>query len=275
MSRYSDGAADGFRRADLLAVSWRILAGLFLVYAIVTVIAYFYSRSVIFQPGYASRSAPEGVLRIPQPDGGTLAAIYLPNPAAKQTLWFFHGNAESLGDLEPFLQTVRQQGYAVFAFDYPGYGVSSGSPSEGSIDEATALAARYLHATLGVPPGRVIVYGRSLGGGPAVELATREPVAGLVLQSAFTSVYRVMTQRRLLPFDFFENERKLPHVACPVLVMHGRLDGVVPFSHGPALLAAAPGRKSAFWVDDAGHNNFVPAAGPRFWAELKNFTDSL
>ena len=275
MEHYSGSNPDKFNMGEELSVVWRLLRALLIVYAIVTVCAHFYSSGVLFQPGHASRSEPDGVRYIPQPDGGSLAAIYLPNPTAKYTLWFFHGNAEALGDLEPLLRTINARGYAVFAIDYPGYGRSSGVPSEKSVYAATIIAARYVQNDLKVPWSRVIVYGRSLGGGPAVELAVTEPVAGLVLQSAFTSVYRVITHWPLLPFDKFQNLRKIPRVSCPVLVMHGKLDRVVPFDHGPALYDAVAGKKMALWLDDAGHNNFVQIAGPRYWQELNKFADSL
>lgn len=230
---------------------------------------------MLYYPDYAPRNAPVGLIRIPTAEGGSIAALHLPNPAAKHTLWFFHGNAESLGSLEPFLREMHARGFAVFAYDYPGYGVSAGRPSEKSIYAANAAATRYLQETLKVPLSRVILVGRSLGGGPATDIAAREPVAGLVLQSAFVSVYRVMTRVRLLPFDQFENLRKLPRVKCPVLVMHGTADEVIPFTHGEKLFAAAPGAKASLWIEGAHHNDFVALAGERYWTALHNFTDSL
>ena len=229
--------------------------------------------SMLYHPEYGSRREPPGMRRIALPDGGTLAAVYLPNPAARHTLWFFHGNAEDLGDLMPFLQELQRRGYAVFAYDYPGYGLSSGQPGERAIYAATDAATRYLTETLKVPLAQVILVGRSLGGGPAVDLAARRPVAGLVLQSTFMSVYRVVTRWRLLPFDQFENLRKLPRVACPVLVMHGRADEVIPFRHGEALYAAAPGRKAQLCVDGAQHNDFTAVAGERYWQALREFSE--
>ncbi len=252
---------------------WLILA--LVGYVLVAVAAPFLARSVLFQPAYGSRRAPPGMLRIPTDAGDTLAALYLPNPKAKHTIWFFHGNAEDLGDLEPMLQEFHRRGYAVFAFDYPGYGVSSGQPSEKSLNVATATAARYLRDELHVPLSQVVLYGRSLGGGPATELASRKPFAGLVLQSAFMSVYRVMTRWRLLPFDQFENLRKLPRVASPVLVIHGRQDEVIAFEHGAALYAAARGPKQYFWVDGAKHNGLIDFAGESYWSALRKFTDTL
>jgi fermentation-respiration switch protein FrsA (DUF1100 family) len=260
--------------ATVLSFS-RLALLLLALYVAVVALAYFCSDSVLFQPGYGSRRALEGMTRIPLPDGGSLAALYLPNPAAKHTLWFFHGNAEDLGDLEPFLREMQRRGFAVFAVDYPGYGLSSGSPSEKSVYAANTAAAHYLQESLKVPLSRVLLYGRSVGAGPAVELALREPVAGLVLQSAFTSAYRVMPGGRLLFFDKFENLRKLPRVKCPVLVMHGREDEIIPFAHGETLYAVAPGRKVELWVDGAHHNDFTEIAGERLWQALREFEASL
>lgn len=253
----------------------RLALLLLALYAAVVALAYFYSDHVIFQPSYGSRRAPEGMTHIPLPGGGSLAALYLPNPAARHTLWFFHGNAEDLGDLEPFLREMQRRGFAVYAVDYPGYGLSSGSPSEKSVYASTDAAARHLRDTLKVPLSSVVLYGRSLGGGAAVELAMRQPVAGLALQSAFLSAYRVMAGGRLLLFDKFENLRKLPRVTCPVLVMHGREDEIIPFAHGEALLAAAPGRKSHLWVEGAHHNDFTEVTGERLWNVLREFAASL
>ncbi|MBX3735738.1 MAG: alpha/beta hydrolase [Candidatus Didemnitutus sp.] len=253
---------------------WLIVAGLVL-YVALTALAAGIVDGMLYYPDYASRKEPANVIRIPTPGGGSLAAVYLPNPAAKHTLWFFHGNAEDLGSLEPFLREMHARGYAVFAYDYPGYGVSTGKPNEKAIYAANAVAARYLQDKLKVPLSQVILVGRSLGGGPATDLATREPVAGLVLQSTFMSVYRVMTRVRLLPFDQFENLRKIGRVKCPVLVMHGTADEVIAFPHGEKLYAAATGRKSHLWIEGAQHNDFVAVAGERFWTALREFDASL
>jgi abhydrolase domain-containing protein 17 len=199
--------------------------------------------------------------------------LHLPNPCAPFTIWFFHGNAEALGDLEPTMKAFHAAGYAVFAFDYPGYGVSTGTPSESSLYDAARATRAFLREQLKVPAERTLIYGRSLGAGPAVQMATEERVGGVVLQSAFVSVYRVMTRWRLLPFDLFENERKLPQVTSPVLVMHGTADEVIPFRHGEALFAAAPEPKRHLWVSGARHNDFLPVAGPAYWQALREFSD--
>lgn len=227
----------------------------------------------LYYPNYGSRRAPAGLQTIRAADGTEIAVLHLPNPTARFTLWFFHGNAEDLGNLEPFLLALRDRGFAVFAFDYPGYGRSTGKPTEDSLYAAARTVRAHLRDTLGVPADRTLIYGRSLGGGPAVQMATEEKVAGLVLQSTFVSVYRVVTRWRVLPFDQYENLRKIRRVTCPVLVMHGERDEVIPFRHGEALFAAANEPKRSFWVPAAMHNDFTAVAGRRYWDTLTAFGD--
>ena len=229
---------------------------------------------MLYQPKYGSFRLPTDGVRIKTPTG-ELSALYLPNPSARFTLWYFHGNAEDLGNIESRLRKLRDLGFSVFAYDYPGYGLSSGSPSEAGIYESTRVALDYLRKNHGITPEKLVVYGRSMGGGAAVDLATKEPVAGLILESAFTSVYRVMTHWKLLPFDQFENLKKIPSVRCPVLVIHGKEDHIVPFYHGEALYAAVKSKKEHLWVDLAGHNNIEVMAGEEFWNSVVAFSRTL
>lgn len=240
-------------------------------YVLIVVAARWLAERALYHPEYSSRHLPEGAVILRDPDGRDLPVLFLPNPSARFTVWFFHGNAEDLGDIEPYLQLVRDAGFSVFAAEYPGYGRAGGEPSERTLYAAARIAREHLRNTLRIPADRTILLGRSLGGGPAVQMATEERVAGLVLQSAFTSVYRVVTQRRLLPFDQFENERKLAAVACPVLVVHGEVDEVIPFSHGEALFAAAREPKRSLWLAGAAHNDVTDVAGERFWDALRAF----
>jgi hypothetical protein len=244
-------------------------------YGLAALWAHAVSDGMMFHPEYGSRAAPPGGFFIRQTDGTKLSAVYLPKPGARFTLWYFHGNAEDLGDIAPRLQALHKLGFAVFAVDYPGYGLSGGKTNEAGIYASTQAALGHLRDRLKITPPQLVLYGRSLGAGPAIELARREPVAGLVVESAFMSVYRVMTHWPLLPGDKFENLRKLPAVHCPVLVIHGRDDQVVPFMHGEALLAAVTGRRRHLWVDFAGHNDLLQSAGENYWRTLRDFAREL
>lgn len=256
---------------------WKLLGIPLLVvavgYLLLVVSACTMVDKALYHPDIASRRAPAGLQKIRAADGTEIALLHLPNPSARYTVWFFHGNAESLGDLEPFLLALRDRGYAVVAYDYPGYGLSGGAPSENAIYASSRAVRNYLRGELRIPAGRTLIYGRSLGGGPAVQMAKEEPPAGLVLQSAFASVFRVVTRWRLLPFDQFENEAKMADVKCPVLVMHGEADEVIPFRHGEALLAAAREPRRALWIPGAHHNDFGAVAGARYWEALRDFSD--
>jgi fermentation-respiration switch protein FrsA (DUF1100 family) len=265
-----------FATMTATTMAWKMvgvpLAALGIGYVLLVLSACTMVDRALYHPDYGSRRAPTGMQTVRAADGTEIALLHLPNPAARYTLWFFHGNAEDLGDLEPFLHVLRDRGFAVLAFDYPGYGRSGGQPSEAGFYAAARAVRAHLRDGLKVPAARTLIYGRSLGGGPAVQMALEEAPAGLVLQAAFTSVFRVVTRRRVLPFDQFENLEKIPRVNCPVLVMHGQADEVIPFSHGEALHAAARGPRRALWVPGAGHNDFIGAAGARYWEALREFS---
>ncbi len=259
-----------------LSPGWKLLAlPVFLIvvgYFVLLLSACTLADRALYHPNFASRRAPAGLQKIRTTEGAEIALLHLPNPKARYTVWFFHGNAESLGDLEPFLLVLRDAGFAVVAHDYPGYGLSSGSPSETAIYASARAVRTFMREDLKIPASRTLMYGRSLGGGPAVQMAKEETPAGLVLECAFASVFRVVTRWRVLPFDQFENESKIPDVKCPVLVMHGEADEVIPFRHGEALFAAAKEPKRALWIPGAHHNDFGAVAGARYWEALRDFS---
>jgi abhydrolase domain-containing protein 17 len=244
-----------------------------LVYAAFAAFAYFASDRMIFLPPSASYSAARlPVVMVPTIDGASIATLYLPNPRASLTLLYSHGNAEDLGQLAPWLEEYRRAGFAVLAFDYRGYGASTGGPP--SADGATRdMEAVHRHAvrTLGIPPSRIVLYGRSVGSGPATELAARLPVGGLVIESGFVSAFRVLTRVTLLPFDRFHNLRHIREVRSPVLVIHGQEDEVIPFSHGQRLFDAANEPKLALWIEGAHHNDVPLVGGERYWSAIRQF----
>jgi len=184
-------------------------------------------------------------------------------------------DAEDLGDVAPLLEALHDTGFAVLAFDYRGYGRSGGQASEKNVYADTRAVLAFAQARFGLKPDRIIVVGRSVGSGPAVELAARERVAGLTLISPFTSAFRVLTRVKLLPFDRFDNLSKIGRVRAPILIFHGTRDEVIPFAHGQKLFAAAPEPKRAVWVEGAGHNDVFEVAGARILDELKTFGQNL
>lgn len=249
------------------AASWLTLA----------VFAFLMADRQIFLPPPASYSARDlPVTLVATDDGARVATLHLPAPADGYTILLSHGNAEDLGHLAPFLRRLNAQGFGVLAYDYRGYGASSGEPptTKGAYEDVEAV---YRHATdrLGIAPSRLVVMGRSVGSGPATHLAARRPVAGLVIESGFTSAFRVVTRWPLLPFDRFPNLSEIGDVEAPVLVVHGTDDRVIPFSHGRRLYSGAREPKRFLAVEGAGHNDLVWVAGESYWAALREFESLL
>lgn len=257
-----------------LSVS-RLVVLLLVVYALSAVGAHFMAPGMIFpRPPVTYELTPDYV-QLTTPDGVKLAARHWPNPSAKYTLLYLHGNYEQLGSVGEYLPHFVSAGYAVFAVDYRGYGRSSGTASEAGLYIDAQTAYDYMRTKLGVPANRIIIFGYSLGGGAGVELARHEPVAGLVLQGAFVSAYRVLTRIPVFPGDKFVNLAKVPRLKLPVLVIHGTADVTVPFWHGETLYAAITARKSHLYVEGGPHTGLAEFTGPRYWEAMKQFTDSL
>jgi len=249
----------------------RIVLSLALVYVGVAAWAWLYSDQMIFlppPPGY--RDTPE-VLKVPTKDGKHIAAIYIVNPASNYTMLLSHGNGEDLGSVLPMLPGLANLGFNVFAYDYRGYGLSEGTPSERHVYSDIDGAYNYLTEKLQVAPARIVAYGRSLGAGASVDLAARRPLGGLILESPFLTAFRVMTRVPLFPFDKFRNVDKIGRVRCPLLIMHGEADEIVPFWHGRQLFDKAPGPKTFVAIPAAHHNDLMWVAGARYGQALRDF----
>lgn len=247
-----------------------------LVYCGVAMFGCVAADKLIFQPQPSSYGAQlPGLHLVPAADGTQLAVMHLPNATARHTLFYFHGNAEDLGDVWPLLQQWQEAGFAVLAFDYRGYGRSAGRPTEKNVYADTQAVLAFAQAKLGVAPEQMIAVGRSVGSGPAVELAATSPVAGLVLISPLASAFRVMTRVKVLPFDQFDNLAKAGRVHCPALVFHGTADEVIAFTHGQNLYAALPEPKRHLWIDGARHNDIFQRAGGQILREIQSFAGGL
>lgn len=253
----------------------RSLLLVLLAYAAFAGLVWLFAERLIFLPPRERYARTEQILLIPRAGGGSIAAVHLPSPAAKYTILFSHGNGEDLAHDLPFLEEMRDAGFSVLAYDYSGYGLSTGRPTERAAYADIDAAYDWLTGTAGVPPERIIAHGRSLGGAVAADLASRRRVAGLVLESTFTTVFRVVRPYPLVPFDRFRTVDKLSRITVPKLVIHGTDDGVVPYWHGRRLYELAAPPKRPLWVRGAGHNDLAWVAGERYWEALRAFAESL
>ncbi|WP_377477243.1 MAG: alpha/beta hydrolase [Microcoleus anatoxicus] len=252
--------------------SWkRLMRSIIFIYAFLCFYAFFFSERLIFQPPSSSQNDSREVIKINSANGLKISAVHFPNPQAKYTILYSHGNAEDLSGILWVLREIRDSGFAVFAYDYQGYGTSQGKPSEYNTYRDIEAAYNYLTLKLAVPAKQIIVYGRSVGGGPAIDLASRQTVGGLVVESSFVSAFRVLTRIPILPFDKFVNIDKIGKVRSPVLVLHGKADEVVRFWHGEQLFGSSNEPKLNFWVEGAGHNDLMDVAGDRYAKTLRKF----
>lgn len=230
-------------------LSWQRLGpSLLFIYAFFALYVFLRADSMIFLPQAASYQDTQDILKIPVTATEQVSATYLPNSQSAYTLLYIHGNAEDLGDIRPMLDRLHSWGFSVFAYDYRGYGTSNGQPSEHNAYQDADAVYAYLTQQLKISPEQIIIYGRSVGGGSATELASRYPVGGLILESTFTSAFRVVVPFPLLPFDKFLNLDKLRKIHCPILVMHGQLDQVIPIHHGQTLYEAASVPKMSLYA---------------------------
>lgn len=233
--------------------------------------AFFFSDSLTFYPHPPSYKDGPGIIKLKVTDGVWVSAAYLPAKDAKFVILYSHGNAEDVGDLMPLMELFRDHGFSILSYDYEGYGTSMGRPSEKGVYRDIEAAYRYLVNDLKIDPSRIIIQGRSIGSGAAVELASKEKAAGLIIESGCVSAFRIRTVIPVAPFDRFNNIAKIRNIHYPVLVMHGKKDSIMPFWHGQALFKKANPPKMYLWVDGADHNDFFWVASDNYWKAIRDF----
>jgi fermentation-respiration switch protein FrsA (DUF1100 family) len=235
------------------------------LYALLCFAAWLFQDRLVFYPGGPPVRDPRSVglafeaLRPRTADGLELDAWWIPAAEPRGAVIVSHGNAGSIEGRLHIAHAFHALGLGVLLYDYRGYGRSAGRPSERGLYLDAEAAWQVLVEQLGVAPERLLIYGESLGGAVAVELAARRPAAGLILESSFSSLPAVGARAypylpvRLLARSRFDSLAKIGALALPVLVIHSPEDEVVPFAHGEALRAAAGG--STRRVQSSGGHN--------------------
>lgn len=232
------------------------------------------TRQVEISPDAAG--LPFERLRIATEDGETLDGWYVPTPDARATLLFFHGNAGNIGHRVEMLELFHRIGLNVLIIDYRGYGRSSGKPSEAGTYRDAEAAWRYLTETRHVPAGDIVLFGESLGGAVAAQLAQRHTPRALVLYAAFTSLPDMAREfypylpTGLLARYRYDTRAALAGLRCPLLILHSRSDEIVPYRHGQELLAAAPEPKRLVELR-GGHNDAPFVSRESFMQALRDF----
>lgn len=214
-------------------------------------------------------------------DRETLCAWFIDRPQAKTEIVFFHGNGGNLSGYLEIFADFHRQGFAVLGFDYRGYGKSTGAPTEPGLYLDTQALIRCFWERLHRPGRRVVYWGRSLGGTAAAYATTIHKPDGLVLEAAFSDkqsllnhypVYKVLS---IFSRYEFPTSRFLRGLDCPVLVIHGDRDRVVPFQQGQELFEQLSAEKYFYKVAGAGHNDIHIFSPDAYRQAVRRFIDTI
>ena len=213
-------------------------------------------------------------------DGTRLHAWFVPATTARGTLLFNHGNAGNIGDRLDSISLFHSLGLNVLIYDYRGFGESEGKPSEQGTYLDAKAAWDYLLEERMISPQEIIIFGRSLGAAMAADLASQNLSAGVILESAFTSVpdmaaslYPWLPVRWLSRYRY-NNLDKVDRITSPLLVMHSRADEIIPFAHGERLFAHANEPKQ-FLELNGGHNDGYHVSRKVYVKAMQQFLDEI
>jgi len=270
-----------------LLVAARFLLLLVLVTAGIIALMWLVQRRLIYLPSGPMLS-PHDVgltaveeLTVRTRDGVPLGAWFVPpaQPVPRGTIIVFNGNAGNRSYRAPLAQRLSESGYAVCLFDYRGYGGNPGSPTEQGLFEDARAVRSAMAVRPGVDASRIVYLGESLGTGVAVALASESPPAALVLRSPFTSMvdvaahhYWFLPVRQLLK-DHFDSLSRIRHVRCPVLVLAGDRDTIVPFELSRRLFEAALEPKRLITLAGVDHNDAELLEGDAFIGAITRALD--
>jgi uncharacterized protein len=283
----------------LWKVLWRMARMALLVYLGVCLVFSFMQESIIF-PGAGTQGqkhaivhpAPnEELLHLKTADGVPIVALFgnalspdgeaLADASSRPTLLFFYGNGMCLADCEGEFRKFRRLGMNVLIPEFVGYGMSGGQPSEHGVYSTAESAYAWLQTRKDIDKTKIIPAGWSLGAAAAIEIARNHPGRGLITMSAFTSMHDMA--RKILPFfpsgfmlkHHFPNEQKLRDITCPVLIIHGKRDSLIPFAMSKRLEEAANGHARRIAVDFADRNDMFEVGGEELFDQVGKFVNSL
>jgi len=193
---------------------------------------------------------------------------------------YAHGNGDNLSRLSWIYDLLGKIGYSFIAFEYPGYGQNPGKPSEIGIYENAQATYNYLLHTLGYKADQIVLYGQSLGGAVAIEMASRNDIRAVITEDTFTSTFR-LGELRLpqIPFQYFITNRyhslaKVEHIKAPKLFIHAKADQQIPFTETIQLFEKAKQPKLLHLTDNANHLGTYSIEGKAYEDMIKTFIET-
>jgi uncharacterized protein len=258
-----------------------ILGILFFFYLVFLGYVYFFQHRLVYVPFSDLDSDPSRIglsyrevfLDVP---GGKIHAWFIPAEEERGVVLFCHGNAGNISHRLQSIEMLHFLGMSIMIFDYQGYGKSSGKPSEKNTYQDAETAWNYLVDHRGIAQEKIFIFGRSLGGAVAADLASRTRPAGVILESTFTSARDIASDlffflpvRLLSRFDY-DTLKKLNQISSPLKIIHSPDDEIIPFAHGQRLYQAAPEPKY-FTEIHGGHNTGYLDSREQYLEELDAF----
>jgi len=244
-------------------------------------------ESMIFFPERGVAVTPEQLgidgeeVFVDTEDGVRIHAFYLPVPGARRALLFLHGNAGNASHRLPNAAELARLDCSVLVIDYRGYGLSEGKATEAGVFADARAGLRHLIEQLDFPENRVVVFGRSLGGAVAVDLAQDRKLAGAIFESTFPSIADVVSNGPAgawlgaLAGRRFDSASKIGRIRVPLLFFHGDRDDVIDHELGRRLFDIAPQPKAFETVPGAGHNDLTQVGGRRYFERIREFLEEV
>jgi fermentation-respiration switch protein FrsA (DUF1100 family) len=266
----------------------RLLGGAILSYLGVVIVLQFLENRLLFHPVRAAQEwLPPPNARVQDVDLFTVSGTRIHGwwcpvknwHPGQEAMLYCHGNAGNLSYRSQAIALWQQAlGISLLVFDYPGYGRSDGTPTEAGCYASADAAYDWLTRTMKVPPDRILIYGGSLGGAVAVDLASRQPHRALILAKTFTSIPEAAQSvypwlpARWLVRNRFDNLAKIAQCTRPIFIAHGTSDRLVPLAHGKRLFEAAREPKHFLAMPGLDHNDGL---SPEFFAALRSFLEEV
>ncbi|MGJ8698308.1 MAG: alpha/beta hydrolase, partial [Verrucomicrobiaceae bacterium] len=211
------------------------------IYLLLLLCALFGADALIFQPPRTLFEKPNAHFSSVRSSADeTISIYYRPPLHGMPVILWSHGNAEDLRTVHTMMDDFHSLGYGMLAYDYPGYGLSSGRKSEEGTYRAINAAYQHLTQSLNHPPNRIILLGQSVGSGPTCYLAENQSHAGVILIAPFLSAFRTAVPFPIFPGDRFPNLERIKKMSQPLLIIHGIDDRVISHSHGEELHRLCP-----------------------------------
>jgi len=261
-----------------------------IIYLVILIIMTVFQRKIIYYPYKLDKNFkfPKYVPELEEvfitcEDGHTINGLFASGRVNKPVILIFHGNAGNITHRDFLLQGFTRLGCAVLLIDYHGYGKSEGTPSEKNLYLDGDASLKWLQKEKNIIPEQIVLFGKSLGSGVGIELATKHSFKGLMLETPLSSTASVARSHfpyncfpvRFLIIDKFDNISKIKNIHCPLLFIHGTRDNIIDKKESEKLYEKANMPKELYLVEGAGHNDIQYVEPQKYWDRISDWIGGI